>query len=303
MNINKIRDGISEVCNELKINEPKVYEPNTVTNPGPKPIESIQEKIMRKDAEGKPVKNLGELPDIFRCTTICENFAETIDKARKLDTVYPGYMGKVSEKIPGNGAKNGKSESEYSLYFGQHLHGYGSYLGARSEIQVATPELYAVKQIADYFYRSTREFDSMRRKYESGELSTSGARLFRELKEDYKKKTEYERRLFSLIRENTDLEKQIENIYAFYKDLVKRNADRKRELALTPLTSALEMKFMDETGDIIKKRVRTALAGAEPHMPATQKKLCQMVAGAGGSKIVKIDPLLAVTPKNGKSFV
>jgi len=291
MDSERIQAGIHDVCHDLKIEPPTLYEPGTVIDPGPKTRASIEENICRMANQGTPYKYLGQMHDAFRATILSENFSDVLGNMQKLTTSYPGFGGYFKER-------------NSSGYCGVHMHGHGNYAGAKSEIMIGTPEWYAVKTIADMMYRDTRVYASMKEELvelqKNGKVFTPAQRnLFRELEEDFKVKSGYEKRLFSLIHKFTDLPQQQDNIREFFEKLTALNGAQAQEaIAISKLTPALEMRLTDRDGKTDARATEIAIDLFVERMEDTQKKVCIMaVSTLANGKIVTVNPLEAIKHK------
>ena len=114
-----------------------------LVNPGAKSINSLLDKVIRNiDNDGKTNFDFTNVPDMARCTLICNSYEDAPKLISQLKSVFPDLSGYISR------CQNG--------YRGIHLN--VSINGVTAEIQICTPKAYEYGQAAENIYAKWRKF-------------------------------------------------------------------------------------------------------------------------------------------------
>jgi len=252
---------IEDVCGELGLAVPPPIDSGVVIDPGPKTADSIVENMERSIDEGRSA-TLSDVTDINRCAVIVPNYA-----------AFAGTIKKLKQKSPC--LRGGLKNRDVSLYVGFHFNGKSNEIPF--EIQMQDPLLHRIKHyIADVNYRKTRRLTSLTIKAAREGLNKKEKELLITEQQEYEFRCKQERRLFTMLREATDINDHVEEISSLIKycnGIGDVNCEPEGREPYSPLLH--DWQYCDKKGNLDEPKLRRAIGVLNPYLVSEQKALCK----------------------------
>lgn len=264
-----------------------------VVDPKAKSEESLLDKVKRNIEMGRKNKDfvLGDIPDMARCTIICDSYESMPERIQQLKSVFPNMTGYISR------CPNG--------YRGVHLNIMVE--GIKAEIQLCTSKSFEYGQAAEHIYKKWRSFSpenfskqELREKIAAGEFQPSekvsemlssgdekniDAKLLIELSAEQKEEYAETERLFEELHSDGSFrgsEREIESLLLSYKA-----SAAKTESRVNP--KFLKKFAVDGMGRVDTQKAKKYIMRVHKDTTQIQSKFIDLVKKSENSKSGKAE--------------
>jgi len=267
----ELNELLSKVQEELGVSIPNIYEGGVFYHSGPKTIESVESKMLRKQND-RP-STLESIPDLGRGAYVAGDggFPELIDITKK-----------TAEQVQVAGHF---TENPNSKYLNVNLNMITDGIPTEMQLFVSNMTFYA-KKIADECYKKSRHY-----KLITDQMSALGSpdKMKKHDREMYNnasaQRTYYEgleRKIHEMVRRVVKLEQNQDQLKQIYK-ITKRELGQSLRNK-SPHKKLLRQNFSDGFGGINRTALKKVYSQLEKPINESQDKLCKIAEKSGAIK-------------------